>query len=240
MVEAPKGEADLSSGSAVERAFSRLKLMAISFEFRPGERINEVVLARELGVSRTPLREALNRLVSDGFVSFSPNRGFTGRSLDVKEIFDLYELRQQIETSAVPYMTLRGSAAALESLSDYLDESAAIVPERTIDDLVGLDEGFHERLISLAGNLEMLRVLRNVNARIRFVRWIDMERRREFTQAEHRKILTAVAARDVGLATSLLNEHINHRLDQVIHAVKEGCARIYVRSSLSVIERSQE
>lgn len=230
----------LPPGSAVERVFQRLKLMAVSFEFRPGDRINEVALARELGVSRTPLREALNRLVADGFVNFSPNRGFTGRTLEVKEIFDLYEVRQQIETSAVPFITLRASAAGIESLSKYLDESAANVPGRTIDDLVALDEGFHERLIEFTGNPEMLRILRNVNARIRFVRWIDMERRREFTQAEHRKILNAVAARDVEKATSLLNGHINHRLDQVVRAVKEGYARIYVGPSLSVLERSQD
>lgn len=225
----------MESGSVVERVYEQLKVMAVSFEFRPNERLNEVALARALGVSRTPLREALNRLVSDGFLNASLSRGFTGRTLDVKEIFDLYEVRERIEIGAISLSIQRATDEALDEISRYLDESAAEVPGRTIDDLVALDEGFHERLIALSGNSEMLRILRNVNARIRFVRWVDMEARRVFTQREHREILEAVRARDQAAATTLLAKHITRRLDQVVHAVKEAYARIYVRPSLALM-----
>ena len=231
-------DAKAENSSVVERVYERLKLMAISFEFRPNERINEVAIARSLGVSRTPLREALNRLVADEFLNFSANRGFTGRALDVKEIFDLYEVRQQIEISAISLSIQRATDEALDGISRYLDESAAEVPGRTIDDLVTLDEGFHERLIALAGNGEMLRILKNVNARIRFVRWVDMEARRTFTQREHREILDAVRIRDEPAAIALLSKHISRRLDQVVHAVKEAYARIYVRPSLALMEKT--
>ena len=75
--------------------------MAMTFHFLPGERLNEAILAKELGVSRTPLREALNRLATEGFLTFSANNGFFRKSLDVKEIFDLYEFRMYLELSAV-------------------------------------------------------------------------------------------------------------------------------------------
>jgi len=189
--EKTKPDAADKSGSTVDRVYQQVKLLAISFALRPGERVNEVALAKQLLVSRTPLREALNRLTSDGFLTFSPKYGFYRRPLDVKEILDLYELRQQIEVAGVQFAVTRATPEALDELTTYLKGSNADLPGRTIDDLVALDEGFHERLIRLTGNAEMLRVLQNVNSRVRFLRWIDMDGRRQGTQAEHFAVLHA-------------------------------------------------
>src|SRR3546814_9794077 len=73
--------------------------MAIGYEFKPGEKLNEVALARRLAVSRTPLREALNRLGIEGLLRFQPGKGFFCRDLDVHEIFHLYELRKVVEVA---------------------------------------------------------------------------------------------------------------------------------------------
>jgi len=217
---------------AVQRVYQRVKELAISFALRPGERINEVILAKTLGVSRTPLREALNRLASDGFLTFSPKYGFYRRPLDVKEIRDLYELRQEIEVSAVRYGVERARPEDLEEIARYLEQGRHDSPDRTIDDLVALDEGFHERLMGLSGNAEMLRVLQNVNSRIRFLRWIDMNGRRQGTQAEHLAVLEAVRAGNAPEAAALLERHIHRRLDQLVDAVKESYARIYVHPNM--------
>src|SRR5579864_5593062 len=83
--------------SAVDRVHGELRKMAMTFRFLPGERLNEAVLAKELGVSRTPLREALNRLATEGVLTFSVNNGFFRKTMDVKEIFDLYEFRMYLE-----------------------------------------------------------------------------------------------------------------------------------------------
>src|SRR3954447_13627731 len=74
--------------------YDRVKEMAARFEFRPNERINEIELSRSLSVSRTPLREVLNRLMVEGFLTREQNRGFIGRSLDAGEIMSLYEFRR--------------------------------------------------------------------------------------------------------------------------------------------------
>jgi DNA-binding GntR family transcriptional regulator len=220
------------NGSVVERIYLELKELAMSFDLRPGERINEVTLARDLGVSRTPLREALNRLTADGFLTFTPGSGFYRRPLDVKEIFDLYELRLAIEKAGVLLAVGRASPDSIESVSKFLSDSETDSPSRTIDDLVALDEQFHERLMGLNGNVEMLRVLLNVNSRLRFFRWIDMKGRRNTTQGEHRAVLEAVRRGDANGAVLLLEEHIHHRLDQVVEAVKESFARLYVTPSI--------
>src|SRR5579862_6815448 len=87
--------------SVVDRVHHELRSMAMTFRFLPGERLNEAILAKELGVSRTPLREALNRLTAEGFLTFSVNLGFFRKPLEVKEIFDLFEFRLEIEVTAV-------------------------------------------------------------------------------------------------------------------------------------------
>ena len=211
-----------------EYVYERVKALSISFDLLPGNRINELELAERLGVSRTPLREGLSRLVSEGFLTTIPGKGFFRRPLDAKEIFDLFELRQSIEVTAAPIVIKRASNAAIGRIRDFLEVSRADVPSRTVVDLVELDESFHEQLMELTGNEEMLRVLKNVNARIRFVRWIDMENKRATTQGEHIAIIEAIARRETDEAVRLLSGHIEKRIDQITAAIREGYARIYM------------
>lgn len=72
-----------------ERAYNTLRKLIVEFKLKPGDRLNEVQLSRSLGVSRTPIREALNRLASEGFVSLKPNRGFFVRSLSIEGLVNL-------------------------------------------------------------------------------------------------------------------------------------------------------
>jgi DNA-binding GntR family transcriptional regulator len=227
-------QVDISSDSVVDRVYEQLKAMAVSFEFKPGARLNEGEIASLLGVSRTPLREALNRLNTEGFLRFMPGRGFFCRELDAQEIFDLYELRKSIEVAAVCLAIRRARDPDIDSLLTFLRDTGPDPGERTAIELVQLDEIFHERLLSMAHNAEMLRVLRNVNARIRFVRWIDMDRgNRAKTQAEHRAVLLGVKARDETKCVPVLTKHIDRRLDQITSAIKEGYAQIYMSAARS-------
>lgn len=225
-------------GSIVERVYAQLKELAIRFELLPGDRVNEVELARQFGVSRTPLREALNRLVSDGFLVFVAGKGFFRRSLDVKEIFDLFEMRQKLEMALAELAVERASDEQLQEIREFLSVSMKDDPSRNVDDLVSLDEEFHERMAALSGNLEMQHTLRTINARIRFIRWVNMENgRRTQTQGEHSAILEAVAARNADLARSLLQAHIDGRLEQITPAIREGYAMIYMNRAQSASGR---
>ena len=100
--EIPKAD----RSSAAERTFLKLQDMVISFEIRPGERINESELSRRLGVSRTPFREALNRLASDGFLEFIPAKGFYRKKIKPKEVFDLIHLRIAVEAMSGAIMSI--------------------------------------------------------------------------------------------------------------------------------------
>lgn len=214
--------------SVVEKVYGQIREMAISFVFKPEEKINEVALARQLGVSRTPLREALNRLTIEGLLRVSPGKGFYCRSLDVQEIFNLYELRKALEIAAVRLAVVRAELTDIDAAQTFLDSTGPSDEGKTVTELVALDEAFHERVMTMAGNVEMLRVLRNVNARIRFVRWIDIRRGgRVQTQTEHRALLTALRERNEAQCVEILQKHIDRRMDQIISAIREGYAHIY-------------
>ena len=215
--------------SAVERVYELVKQMAISFELRPGGRLNELAIARKIGVSRTPLREALNRLTSDGFLTFSPKQGFFRKPLSVKEITDLYELREKIERGVARLAVERATEEQIDRLEAFLAESMKVTGVST-SDILDLDEQFHEQLAAMTGNTEIMHALKNLNDRIRFVRWVNMEGRREHTQGEHHAILKALRKRDADRAEALIGGHIMLRQDQIVPAVKDAFARIYMQS----------
>ena len=226
-----KAIARADSQSIVDRVHRELRTMAITFRLLPGERLNEVILAKELGVSRTPLREALNRLRAEGFLTFSANQGFSRKPLDVKEIFDLYELRQQMEMAAIRLVVERASDEDLQELERFAHGSAEEQPERTPEQAIALDEEFHERLVTLTGNMQMRTSLQNVNDRIHYVRWMDMTGRRPDTQTQHMAIVRTLQERNTEESMRLMSEHIGHRLDQIIDKVERCYGRIYMSAA---------
>ncbi len=223
---------DETVSTFVSRAYDELRRMAVGYKIRPGERLNEGELAKQFGISRTPVREALNRLTTEGFLRFVPGKGFFCRELDPKEVFDLYQLRKAIEVGAVKLSIDNASDADIDALLQFLDETGPDPGDRTTDELVRLDEYFHEQLMRLSGNERMLDVLCNVNARIQFVRWTDMDHgRRPTTQREHRDILMHLRDRDEVACIAALERHIDRRQDQITAAIREGIAQIYLNNT---------
>ena len=222
-----------SSGS-VERAYMLLKEMAASYEFKPDSRLNETELAKRLETSRTPLREALNRLVAEGFLTFRSGQGFFCRSLTTAEIMDLYEARAAIECEATRLAALRADPAEVEELERYLlGAHAEYRPGRSAVELVQLDEDFHLRLAALSGNAEMIRMLENIYGRIRYIRLIDLKTLSDKTGPEkittepHMRILQAVKRRDAVGAQSEMRGHIERRLEAVTENVRNAFAQLY-------------
>ncbi len=214
--------------SRAESLYLAVKDMAILFKFKPGERINEVDLARRLGASRTPLREALNRLVAEGFLVFKQDRGFFCRELKPREMLELYQFRAVLEVAAVRLACEQATEEEVAGLARFLDVTGPEEGGRSSEECVALDEHFHEKIMLLSRNMEMCRTLKNINARIRYFRWVDMESKRAETQHEHRAIVQALMARDADLAAQHMNAHIVRRLDQITAAIKESYSRIYL------------
>ncbi|MGI9493110.1 MAG: GntR family transcriptional regulator [Geminicoccaceae bacterium] len=218
--------------SRVDEVYDQVRAMATHFEFKPDERINEGALAAKLGISRTPLREALNRLVAEGFLTFQNGRGFFCRSLVPDQILALYEARQAIECEALRLAVARAGDDEIAEVMSFLEETeAAYTGSSSAEALVELDEAFHLRLVQMARNPELERFLANVNARIRYVRWIDMSERRGITPAAHVRIVEALAARDEARAVDELRSHIGKRSEEATQAVKTAFSQLYVPTS---------
>jgi len=212
-----------------DRAYAELKAMLMAYALKPGERINEVELSRRIGVSRTPLREALNQLRAESLLRFAPGKGYFCRDLDVHETFHLYELRKALETAAVRLAVRRARDEDIDALEAFLHSTGPDADIYTPQQQVEFDEAFHMSLLSMCENAEMLRVLANINDRIRFVRLIDIGRtHRRDTQREHLETVKALRARDEAACVRLLEKHIDRRLDQITADLKQGFVQIYM------------
>lgn len=225
-----KTNAPKRAGFTVNDLYEQLKKMAVLYTIRPGERVNELELAEKFDVSRTPLREALNRLVAENLLTFVPNRGFFVRELNRQDIFDLFELRRSIEASAVQCAVERADLKDIRALrefwQDVVKNKAGQAPTAQ---LVARDEEFHLRLVALSGNNEMVRSLYSINARIHFVRSVDLEQRGHDAFTEHLEILDAIEARDAQRCRELTEVHITRRMEEIAKVVDAGVVKLYSR-----------
>ncbi len=219
--------------------YEAVREMAISFQFRPGERINEGLLAQQLGVSRTPLREAMQNLVSEKLLRWERNKGFFCRMLDENEAIDLYEFRQILEAHATRLACQRATDEALQSLDAFV-QKAANADDQALEHVLQLDCQFHERVSELSGNTEILAALRNVNQRTYFIRWLDMAGRRSTTQGQHRQVTQALLRRDDEAAVAAMNSHVEMRKGQIADFIRQGYGMIFTGNTPSLLYQDGE
>lgn len=201
--------------SAVDIAYEAMRSMLLLYELRPAERLNEVHLAERLGLSRTPLREALNRLAAERLLVARGGHGFFVRDLDLREAMDLYELREALEATAFRLACERAAPGAIAALGRSWrtrQRQAARTEGRAA--MVAEDVRFHESLCALAANAELLRTLSEVNARTTFIRWAYATGPRpELNFDEHDALLEALSARDAAAGAAILKRHIGRRAE---------------------------
>lgn len=221
-----------STSTSVVRAYEALRNMAVRFELKPGERLNEVELARGLEMSRAPLREAMNRLVTEGLLTFVPNQGFSCRRLSASEIAALYEVRADLEAAGARAAARRATRGEILELDEFWHRIAREQDTTPLDTLVERDEEFHLRLAALSGNRERMRMLENINARIHFVRRINLEtpQRRKESFAEHEAVTLCLLNGDGDGAADLLRRHLALSAEEAATSIREGLARIYAES----------
>ncbi|MGQ3214431.1 GntR family transcriptional regulator [Shinella sp.] len=216
------------SADSSERAYNTIRKLLIEFKLKPDERLNEVQLSRSLGVSRTPIREALNRLASEGFVSLTPNRGFFVRSLSTEGLLDLYELRSIIECAAFRLMCERAEDAQIARLTAYWASVVDGYEQSPPDEILVKDETFHLLIAELSGNPELANQLAAINARIRFIRRIQIEHTHDRKQiVSHSDIVAAAIRRDAERGTALLRDHIEMTVSATQEALKSALLKVY-------------
>jgi DNA-binding GntR family transcriptional regulator len=206
-----------------------LKERIIAWQYPPEHRLTEEALCREFGVSRSPVREALRVLATNGFVRRMANRGYAVKQVNLRELEELYEVRMALELYAVETLAERGAPAkALAALRDVWRDVRRN-PQRKGEELAELDTGFHETLAALVGNDTLLQQLKAINERLLVFRMIDFGKadRVESTCVQHLKIIERIAAQDVAGVRKAMRRNIEDGRTIVQSTIKEALARAY-------------
>jgi DNA-binding GntR family transcriptional regulator len=219
--------------SRADEVYVQLKRDVAEFNLVPGDRFTENEISERLGVSRTPVRQALFRLQQEGYVEVLFRSGWRVLPFDFDQFEQLYDLRMVLETTAAHRLCADDRRVDRE----MIDQLAAIwlvpVAERSADmaQVSKWDEEFHCSLVAAAGNAEMARVHRDVTDRIRIIRRLDFTKqaRIDATYDEHAKILKAIQRKRGEQAAMLLRAHIETSQAEVrkitlhqVHLARQG------------------
>lgn len=215
--------------TATERVYAQLKMAIINFHVRPNEKLTEAQLSAQFKVSRTPAREALQRLAREGLVRPVAREGYFVRAFDLDEVDKDYEVRIALEVLSVELAAPMIRPEALEALEAYWCHPPAEFAEIDPDRFVRRDENFHETIAAQSGNPLLTQFLQKINERIRIIRRLDYTEpaliRRSF--GDHAAVLTEIAARNPVGAVARMREHIDASRVRTRALATERLARIF-------------
>lgn len=179
---------------------------------KPGERLMEIQLAEELGVSRTPVREAIRKLELEGFVIMIPRRGTYVADLSIKDINEVFEVRTALEVLAAGLATERITEEELEQMERLLVHIGEYIETGDFEKIVEADSRFHDILYQATRNDRLIQIINNLREQLTRFRSISMAYpgRIKNTLEEHSRLVEALAGRDHDLAERLATEHMEN------------------------------
>lgn len=219
------GEVTLAS----ERAYDAIRGLIISGEYRPGDRLRESDLSERAGVSRTPVREALRRLIAEGLIDFLPNRGAFVASWDDEHLVDIFEVRSVLEGYACNRAASRIEPAEIDRLVDLAERMEARYRGTAIDHfaITMLNNEFHHLLVTASRSRLLMNsvegVLRVALVHRTFLRFSDSDMHRSFRH--HRELIDAVRSGDGEWAESVMRSHIRAARDVILNSRADGTRR---------------
>ena len=218
----------MAQTSLAALAYQQLRQELDDFHYVPGDRFSENEVSARLGMSRTPVREALVRLQREGYISVMPKLGWVVNAIDFVVFEQLYDVRSVLECAAVDLLCAADDVARrlgpLRAL--WCVDASRRLEECT--QVSRMDEAFHMSLVHAGGNLEMARIHQDLTDRIRVVRRLEFTRSYRIDAAydEHAEILQAILAHDSERAKALLRRHIAVSRDEVrkitLHTLQEA------------------
>lgn len=188
----------------------------------PGERLMEVQLAEELGISRTPVREAIRKLEQEGYVIMMPRRGTYVSSVSVSDIKEIFEIRTALESLTTSLAAMRIEPDELENLRALLTEIEGHIERRDIDKIVETDIKFHGLLYQVSRNERLVTIISNLKEQLARFRTLSMSYpgRLHATLAEHRAMVEAIAAGDVEAARDAAERHMEQAEATLLKAMR--------------------
>lgn len=200
-----------------EIVYEELKRQILIGEIPPGTRMMEVELADVMGVSRTPVREAIRKLEKEGLVTIEPRKGAYASNISIKDMVDVLEVREGLEAMAASFAAGRITAKQKDALLDVVEKYRNAVESENIEQIIKYDEEFHSMIISMSGNSTLLQVFSTVQElalRFRYIYYDDFNRY-ESMPREHQLIEEAILSGDAEKARVAAGDHV-YKLKQFI------------------------
>lgn len=194
-----------------ERVYFYLQNKIISNQLKPGSRINYQELIDELGVSKTPLRDAINRLQQDGFIEIKPRSGTFVKSPNLEDVIEIFDVRKALEREAIALSIDRIPQATIYKLLNRIDQVDLDIKNGESEPFLQLDREIHNTIIHYTYNSRLVQIMDSLQAHINWIAVMLAEKLIKgalLANDHHRQILTAMMDGDVKLAQKIMEEHI--------------------------------
>ncbi|GIW34383.1 GntR family transcriptional regulator [Meiothermus sp.] len=207
--------------SVREAAYAHLRGAILAGSLLPGTRISEPGLAQELGISRTPVREALQRLSQEGLVELLPNKGARVRVLSASEVREVYDVRALLEGEAAALAARNATQAELDGLERLLQALDAL-PKDDYNQQMQVDFDFHTALVEAAHNKTLARIYADLRSSLTLIRSFQRTlSQHPKTRQQHQAILSALKAHNPQQAAEAARAHVYNFRDLVMQSLQE-------------------
>ena len=202
--------------------FNTLRRAILRGELKPGERLMEIQLANKLGVSRTPIREAIRKLELEGLVLMIPRKGAEVAEITEKNLRDVLEVRCALEELAVQLACERIDKRGIKELHTAADRFRDVVGSDDITQIAQADEAFHDVIFTATDNERLIQLLNNLREQMYRYRIEYLKKKECYPQllGEHEAIISAIERHDKEKATRITGQHINNQVDTVLGTLK--------------------
>lgn len=203
--------------------FNTLRQAIITGEFAPGERLMEIVLAERLGVSRTPVREAIRKLELEGLVVMVPRKGAEVARITEESLKEVLEVRCALEELAVVLACQRIDEEGRANLKKAHEEFVTAVAQKDILEIATTDEAFHECIFELTNNKRLLQIITNLKEQMYRYR-MEYVKDRTFHQDlvnEHERLLNAIVTGDEKEAEAIMKHHIHNQEEIILQNIHQ-------------------
>lgn len=202
--------------------FNTLRRAILRGELKPGERLMEIQLANKLGVSRTPIREAIRKLELEGLVLMVPRKGAEVAEITEKNLRDVLEVRCVLEELAVQLACDRIDPERMQQLLDAAAHFRDILGTADITELGEADEAFHDVIFQATDNRRLIQLLNNLREQMYRYRIEYLKKKECYPQLleEHAAIIQAIREHDKVKATEITVQHINNQVDTVVDTLR--------------------
>lgn len=224
MLRIETNETDHQSGSLRGRVFLRLENDILNGRYRAGESLIEAKLCDEMGVSRTPVREALRQLELEGLVQAIPNKGVVVNGVSPQDIEDIYTIRMLIEGLAARWAAEKITPSELEELKEILELEEFYTNKNDVVHLLKCDSAFHDIIFRASKSKPLMQTLSSFHHHVQRARNASFESpgRAKKTLEEHRAILRAIEEGAAERAEKLTIEHVRNASVNLIKQKKPG------------------